>query len=180
MNTSPTTKILFSFSTIFEERINFPTTLEADEKELHVLFKGFVTALYIKDVKICELWNCLGCLRSWEFSRLYKVFPSDDLASALKLNWNKDRDNFRSKNLGFLKAGDVNCIEKRFTLSVSQRLYDTIGILASVTLYPKLLAQQIWLIKLEWDMEVDDDIKQKFCLWLVELNNLCFVKLQGG
>ncbi|GFT35117.1 uncharacterized protein TNCV_352571 [Trichonephila clavipes] len=59
-------------------------------------------------------------------------------------------------------------ITKRLVLSTVQKVFDTIGMLASSTLLPKLLLQEIWKMKKAWDQ----NIVNKFMKWFKEIQIL--------
>jgi len=69
-------------------------------------------------------------------------------------------DNVRAENDGV--------ITRRTILSLTQRVLDPIGCTCPVSLCPKLLLQQCWALKGEWDHEVSDDVKNCFLRWLQE------------
>jgi len=53
-------------------------------------------------------------------------------------------------------------ITRRTILSVTQRVFDPIGFTCPVSLCPKLLLQQCWALKGEWDQDVPDDVRKCF------------------
>jgi len=68
-------------------------------------------------------------------------------------------------------------ITRRTILSVAQRVFDPIGFTCPISLCPKLLLQQCWALKGEWDQEVPDDVRKGFLRWLQDLPLLQEVKI---
>ena len=60
---------------------------------------------------------------------------------------------------------------------MTQRVFDPIGFTCPVSLCPKLLLQQCWALKGEWDQEVPDDVRKCFLRWLQDLPLLQEVKI---
>ncbi|XP_035208165.1 uncharacterized protein LOC118182884 [Stegodyphus dumicola] len=63
-------------------------------------------------------------------------------------------------------------ITKRVVLSAAQRLFDPIGITYPVSLIPKVLIQNIWKRKINWDDVLPIDISNRFLAWVKELSLL--------
>lgn len=71
---------------------------------------------------------------------------------------------FESDKIGFkgaMGAGPGN-LTKRTVLSELLSIFDPLGLLAPVTIYNKILMQQIWKQNIDWDDEVSAEIKQKW------------------
>lgn len=60
---------------------------------------------------------------------------------------------------------------------MAHRIFDPLGFVCPVTLGPKILLQEAWAAKLDWDEQVSDDIKKRFTQWVDELKNLNQVKI---
>jgi len=60
---------------------------------------------------------------------------------------------------------------------VTQQVFNPIGFIRPVSLCPKLLLQQCWALKGEWDQEVPDDVRKCFLCWLQDLPLLQEVKI---
>ncbi|XP_018403026.1 PREDICTED: uncharacterized protein LOC108779952 [Cyphomyrmex costatus] len=105
-------------------------------------------------------------LRGWEYSGQEEAEVS---TSVLGLNWNKEDD-----TLGLIPSllelqTDVK-ITKRIILSTAQRTFDPIGISSPIFLKPKLLLQELWSYKMDWNTEVPDNIKNDFIEWQQQLS----------
>jgi len=78
-----------------------------------------------------------------------------------------------------LKNTDIssNVVTKRIILSTAHKIFDPIGFTAPVTLFPKILLQETWELKLGWDSQVPEDLAQKFFKWREQLPLLSGVKI---
>ncbi|GBN05266.1 hypothetical protein AVEN_116394-1 [Araneus ventricosus] len=56
-------------------------------------------------------------------------------------------------------------LSKREILSVTQATFDPLGFLAPVLLLAKLLLQQIWATKSDWDTPLPEEIKDFEMVW---------------
>lgn len=61
---------------------------------------------------------------------------------------------------------------KRSILRASARLYDPLGFLAPYTLRVKLVFQELWKAKLDWDARIPDDLEKQWHAWRAELPDL--------
>ena len=50
-------------------------------------------------------------------------------------------------------------LTKRELLSFISSIYDPVGLMAPVTLEPKLIIQDLWRRQIDWDVELPDDLK---------------------
>lgn len=132
------------------------------------------TERFIRESKVIMAKACFE-LRAWEFTKDTDEEPRE-LSNVLGLKWDKFADTLQI-NTEPLKLLNLNSITKRIILSVSHKLYDPIGFLCPVTLYPKCLLQQSWSKGLGWDTEVDPEMKAKFAAWVGELHLLEKVKI---
>ena len=54
---------------------------------------------------------------------------------------------------------------KRELLSFISSIYDPVGLMAPVTLEPKLIIQDLWRRQIDWDVELPDDLKLRWTKW---------------
>ncbi|KAJ0170919.1 hypothetical protein K1T71_013691 [Dendrolimus kikuchii] len=105
-------------------------------------------------------------LRLWVTAPLSINETGKEVISVLGLNWNTKADKLFC-NLDSLP--DYNNlpskITKRYLLSLIQRVFDPIGFTAPAMLIPKLVLQEIWLLKLPWDVQLPNDILTRFKEW---------------
>lgn len=71
---------------------------------------------------------------------------------------------FESDKIGFKYdiEKDIKKLTKRTVLSELLSIFDPLGLLSPVTIYNKILMQKIWQQKIDWDDEVDSEIKEKW------------------
>ena len=85
----------------------------------------------------------------------------------LGVRWNTTADEF-----SFSSVTKDKPHTKRGILSTVSSIFDPLGFLSPFTIKAKLLLQQIWRSKLEWDEEISGDIKGLWLEWLKELGNI--------
>ncbi|GIX95016.1 uncharacterized protein CEXT_442721 [Caerostris extrusa] len=90
--------------------------------------------------KHSETQNVLGLKWDTETDELYCVSPETDM-------------------------GISDNISKRKLLSIVNSIYDPIGFTSPATLLPKLLLQETWRNKLDWDEELTLDIQLRYRRW---------------
>ena len=107
-------------------------------------------------------------LRSWEHSYC-KDLPTE--STVLGLNWNKAEDTLKV-NMSWLKEISMEKVTKRSILSIAHRIFDPIGYTAPVMLCPKLMLQKAWVMGVDWDEEIREDLKKEFLQWFTDLKTL--------
>ncbi|UYV68131.1 hypothetical protein LAZ67_5003135 [Cordylochernes scorpioides] len=113
-------------------------------------------------------------LRMWQFGPIHRVKevysrlpPSVDIerseeASVLGMKWNLLEDTLNvTPKFGVI----INSLSKRDLLSHTQQIFDSIGFLAPVLLPAKLLIQQAWTVKTDWDEPLPTTIQENFMKW---------------
>ncbi|XP_021959265.1 uncharacterized protein LOC110855152 [Folsomia candida] len=92
----------------------------------------------------------------------------------LGLVWDKEEDTLTCK----IKNADLpDKLTKREILSRVPKIYDPIGFTSPATLQPKILLQDAWAQKLEWDKELPQEMQQKFTSWCEEIQCLAKIKI---
>ncbi|UYV67624.1 hypothetical protein LAZ67_5001398 [Cordylochernes scorpioides] len=125
-------------------------------------------------------------LRMWQFGPIHRIKevysrlpPSVDIerseeASVLGMKWNLLEDTLNvTPKFGVIK----NSLSKRDLLSHTQQIFDPIGFLAPVLLPAKLLIQQTWTVKTDWDEPLPSNIQENFMKWYSELDTLADIKI---
>ncbi|GFT77600.1 transposable element Tc1 transposase [Nephila pilipes] len=92
------------------------------------------------EIKHLESQNVLGLKWDTETDELYCVHPEADM-------------------------GISDTISKRKLLSIVNSIYDPIGFTSPATLLPKLLLQEAWRNKLNWDEELPPDMQKRYQRW---------------
>ena len=104
-----------------------------------------------------------------------KLDLSKDCAlKTLGVYWNAKKDVYNYS----VKAFNIpNRITKRYIVSEIAKIYDPLGFLGPVILYAKIIIQQLWLSKVDWDETVPEYIYTKwvnFCNELTMINSWSF------
>lgn len=66
---------------------------------------------------------------------------------------------------------------KRQVLRVVMSIFDPLGFLANFIIQGKVLLQDIWRNKLDWDDEIPDKLNDKWILWITDLKNIFNFKI---
>jgi len=87
---------------------------------------------------------------------------------SLGLSWNLDNDAFEfSFNLK-----STETITKRTVLSSLAKLFDPLGLISPVIVSAKIIMQELWTLKLDWDDPLPSSIASKWILFLDNLRDL--------
>jgi len=93
------------------------------------------------------------------------ILSNDETLKILGLSWSPRDDIF-----GFVIASPLPTTSmRRSILSFIAKLYDPLGWAAPVVISAKMLLQQLWLLKNDWDAPIPSDISQR---WEDCANNL--------
>lgn len=68
-------------------------------------------------------------------------------------------------------------ITKRTILSLTAQLFDPLGLLGPVILIAKILLQSLWLLRIDWDESVPQDIHTAWCAYRDELSLVKNIKI---
>ena len=104
-------------------------------------------------------------------------FDDDCTLKTLGLFWKTKNDTFVF-TIKSISCG--NKLTKRIILSEIAKIFDPLGLLGPVILYAKLIIQDLWREKIEWDESVSIKIYTKwssFCKELQAINNITFPRL---
>ena len=96
-----------------------------------------------------------------------KNFDIDDLPveKTLGLLWDAERDIFK-----FIVRSERSSTTKRGVLSDASSLFDSLGLLAPVTLIARGIMQDIWRSTIDWDDQLPHDILKVWEKWLSTLD----------
>lgn len=86
-------------------------------------------------------------------------FKHANSAKALGLQWNPDNDVFTFQPIDRIMKSTCT---KRSLLSSISKIFDPLGWLSPLTIRAKLLFQRLWLVTMEWDDVVPDDILREW------------------
>lgn len=112
-------------------------------------------------------------LRGWESNVISSTNPRSHV---LGLIWDKESDALQI-DYESINFNDTDKITKRKILSLVGRVFDPIGFISPALVPPKLLMQTTWQTREPWDVEVNDDIKNKFLKWFKEIDYLKYIKI---
>ncbi|XP_042909407.1 uncharacterized protein [Parasteatoda tepidariorum] len=103
-------------------------------------------------------------LRGGEYTDLTEE-NSQPPTNVLGMSWDKKYDTLQVST-SCIKELNIEKVTKRTILSAAHRLFDPLGMICPVTLIPKLLLQSIWKLKLNWDDDVEENIRREFLKWI--------------
>jgi Pao retrotransposon peptidase. len=93
-------------------------------------------------------------------------FSENDQVSALGLLWNPTTDQFQFK----MRISPLSVpLTKRKILSTIAQLFDPLGWLAPVVVQAKILLQQLWLARVDWDSALPGHIENQWTKYYQEL-----------
>ncbi|XP_055714211.1 uncharacterized protein LOC129808457 [Phlebotomus papatasi] len=97
---------------------------------------------------------------------------SSQVVKTLGMSWNFVTDTFQFKVKHNLQTTTVT---KRFILSTLARIFDSIGLIGPIRTVAKIIFQDTWPVKINWDVEVPEELKtswDKFIMSLPEVENI--------
>ena len=74
------------------------------------------------------------------------------------INWNVKKDQLSVKDVSF----DNKPLTKRTLLSNISKLYDPLGLMSPMTITSKILMQDTWRLKIDWDEVLPPDIQKRW------------------
>ncbi|UYV83547.1 hypothetical protein LAZ67_23001438 [Cordylochernes scorpioides] len=95
--------------------------------------------------------------------------PRSDRGRLLGMTWNQEKDTLACSLENLEIQGPIN---KRKVLSLASRIFDPVGFTCPVTLVPRLILQETWLLKLSWDEPLPENLSCEFLRWLAKLESL--------
>lgn len=128
-----------------------------------------------------------GCfpLRKWYFN--FDVSSSDSFTKSLSLDkttqcktlglrWCNSSDQLHFKTNLNINI-DITQLTKRKILSIISQVYDPLGLLAPNIIITKILIQQLWLRKIDWDEPVPSDLACSFIKLITSLQHLSEINI---
>ena len=89
------------------------------------------------------------------------TLPSDsDYTKTLGVEWNTVLDHFHLK---IAKLPPVDNVTKRFMVPDVARTFDVLGWYSPCTIVTKILFQQLWEMKVDWDEVVPEPVRDSWC-----------------
>ncbi len=96
--------------------------------------------------------------------------------TALGLHWDTQKDCLYV-NVPHRLTNMNAVITKRTVLSTMSTVYDVFGFLAPYLITVKILMQVIWRLKVGWDIELQQPIKDAFLKWMAEMDNIKYLPI---
>ncbi|KAJ8968120.1 hypothetical protein NQ317_003181 [Molorchus minor] len=136
------------------------------EKQLNAPKQKYNKNILPKLVNGFYVDNCVVSLENEDELHQFIKESSEVMKEVLGLIWNGQKDTLEI-NFDWLKTL-YNCeiITKRIVLSIAHRMFDPIGFSCPIQIIPRILLRRTWLLKLKWDDEVPEEIRNDFLLWL--------------
>ncbi|XP_029176084.1 uncharacterized protein LOC114944355 [Nylanderia fulva] len=101
------------------------------------------------------------------------AIKSDDSLKVLGLSWSPHTDSFCFK----VSSGTSGANTKRSVLSLIAKLYDPLGWASPVVITAKILLQELWLAKIDWDDPLPPDLLQHWISYYSDLPKLETIKI---
>lgn len=122
-------------------------------------------------------------LRSWASNEEYlrnraadeNVLDNDDVTKVLGLRWEPASDTMSFVNRDL---PELQTVTKRDILKFSSQIYDPLGLLSPVTVRAKLLMQELWKEKQDWDVPLSAAYQLRWNLLARDLNQATELKFQ--
>ncbi|XP_037929168.1 uncharacterized protein LOC119663631 [Teleopsis dalmanni] len=98
---------------------------------------------------------------------------TDTVTSALGIKWHQMQDVF----LFSFNAQPGHIVTKRTILSLASSLFDPLGLLAPIILVAKIMMQELWLLRVDWDESVPQNLHSAWKTFIQDLTTLSSVKV---
>ena len=115
----------------------------------------------------CSNSPVVGNMLDREFTD--KNLNSENSVKALGIKWFASDDSFGFDGF-FIPDGLI--VTKRVVLSFIAKLFDPLGLISPFIMTVKTLFQDVWKLGIEWDEEINDELKGKFFAWMEGLRAL--------
>ena len=103
--------------------------------------------------------------------RDYPGYEIPDKTQILGLQWNVYNDTVQLKDV-IISKENAGKLTKRSLLSKLSQVFDPLGLFTPITIRGKMLLQQAWKLKLDWDDDLPDEIRTQWESIAPELNKL--------
>ena len=138
------------------------------QKELQALFdRGGFTLRKWNSSNPAALQHVPADLK--ESHSLCALPESSEYTKTLGIEWNTVMDHFR---LTIAKLPPLDNVTKRVLISDVGKTFDVLGWFSPCMIKMKILFQQLWEMKVDWDDTVPDAIREAWLRWRSELNLL--------
>ncbi|XP_053989669.1 uncharacterized protein LOC128882122 [Hylaeus volcanicus] len=111
----------------------------------------------------------------------FKPISNDESIKTLGVRWHPGQDEFRFSTLEFNELPGAST--KRSVLSNIAHLFDPLGWLTPITVTAKILMQDLWILKCDWDAALPAEFQNRwldYCNSLPSLPNLAINRWLGS
>ncbi|XP_063979910.1 uncharacterized protein LOC135163933 [Diachasmimorpha longicaudata] len=168
-----------------DEGHRYPAAVETLTKGRYVddIYGGAETAEELREIAwqlsgLCQAggfplqkWssNCPQALETLGISSTQSIIQfQEPITKVLGLYWHQTTDTFQYKSKEF----DSAVFTKRTTLSEIAQLFDPLGLIAPVVTRGKIIIQDLWKLKLNWDEPLPEDYQRQWKDFRLNLNTL--------
>lgn len=117
------------------------------------------------------LTNDHGLLKRFEVTKEIEIsivnIGENEQNKTLGVYWNSSQDLFQYKISDF--DNSQGRVTKRRILSTTCQIFDPLGLLGPIIIVAKLIIQDLWKLKLDWDEDVPPNLRQKWLNFQTEL-----------
>ena len=147
--------------------------LKQYKSTIHSICKryGFILRKYrSNDMNLCEVFESKEAIQFSETDNKY--------SKTLGIEWNAIKDTLHYSQPEEIKNFiEADKITKRQMLSKIAQIYDPLGLIAPIVLQAKLLMQQLWTLKCNWDDVVPEELAKQWMQFTDDIKDLSQVKI---
>ena len=143
------------------------------EEEAYSIFTEAVSIMKSAGMELTK-WNSNSKVFSENAcAETYDSFNSSEEVKVLGTRWVPSADSFAFDGATL----PAITITKRLVLSLIARTFDPLGFITPFLMKAKCLFQRLWLLGLDWDEDVPDDVEKEFAKWVDGLSVLRDLKI---
>ncbi|XP_076661053.1 uncharacterized protein LOC143364799 [Halictus rubicundus] len=170
-----------------DESHNYGAASEVIKRDIYVddLLTGAATykdAQKLRNEIICLLKRGGLNIRQWVSNdprllsdlseeQVHPKFFGDETVKTLGVSWNPHTDSFSYS----VNVNNNETHTKRTILSTIAKIFDPLGLLGPVIVVAKILMQQLWQLKVDWDESLPMAIQQEWSTYQTQLKSLTTV-----
>ena len=106
-------------------------------------------------------------------SKIQLDLDDQSIQRTLGVKWNLNSDKFTFSST---LSAEIK-YTKRGILKITSSIFDPLGFLAPFILTAKLLIQELWRQKYDWDQEVSEQIRKQWKTWIDELSDINTIEI---
>ncbi|XP_075163374.1 uncharacterized protein LOC142236009 [Haematobia irritans] len=116
-----------------------------------------------------------------EKEKCLNIGEGKQVEKVLGIFWEHNGDSITFKISDWLRETNVlaECKKptKREILRTIMAIYDPLGLIGHIIMYVKILLQEVWRSKIDWDMEIPDSLMVKWTQWIKILPDMQNLKI---